>query len=251
MTAVATLQALEGLARPLRARSRAGWAAGAVGLAALVLGGAAWLARLSVLTAPWWVLAAWALALVAVGAVLALAWRREAGLALRAVARRLEEAGGWRHGAISALLDVPARGTSEALFGLADRSGAATLSSHGAAAVEPLAHAVRRRLLLGAAALTLGLGTLAAAGPLRGAAAALWHPARAWAATIAPVRLTAAASEVDRDATVALDGDAAGRHSATLWLRAPGEAWQPTPLLLDSLGHARFLAGPLRADLYA
>ncbi len=251
MTAVATVQALERLARPLRARSRAGWAAGAVGLAALVLGGAAWLARLSVLTAPWWVLAAWALALLAVGAVLALAWRREAGLALRAVARRLEEAGGWRHGAISALLDVPAPGTSEALFGLADRSGAATLSSHGAAAVEPLAHTVRRRLLLGAAALTLGLGTLAAAGPLRGAAAALWHPARAWAATIAPVRLTAAANEVDRDATVALDVDAAGRHSATLWLRAPGEAWQPTPLLLDSLGHARFLAGPLRADLYA
>ena len=62
MTAVATVQALERLARPLRARSRAGWAAGAVGLAALVLGSAAWLARLSVLTAPWWVLAAWAVA---------------------------------------------------------------------------------------------------------------------------------------------------------------------------------------------
>jgi hypothetical protein len=251
MTSVATVQALERLARPLRAQSRAGWAAGAAGLAALVLGGAAWLARLSVLTVPWWVLAAWALALLAVGAVLALAWRREAGLALIAVARRLEEAGGWRHGAISALLDAPAPGTSEALFALADRSGAATLSSHGAAAVEPLAHTVRRRLLLGAGALTLGLSTLAAAGPVRGAAAALWHPARAWAATIAPVRLTAAASQVDRDATVALDVDAAGRHAATLWLRAPGEAWQPTPLLLDSLGHARFLAGPLRADLYA
>ena len=251
MTAVATVQALERLARPLRARSRAGWAAGAVGLAALVLGSAAWLARLSVLTAPWWVLAAWALALVGGGVVVALARRHDGGLGLRAVARGLEEAGGWRHGAISALLDPPAPGTSEALFGLADRTGADTLSRHGPEAAAPLAHTARRRLAAGALALALGLGTLAAAGPIRGAAAALWHPARAWAATIAPVRLRAGAAEVDRGATVPLDVYAAGRRAATLWLRAPGEAWQPRPLRLDSLGHARFLAGPLRSDLYA
>jgi len=251
MTAVATVQALERLARPLRVRSRAGWAAGAVGLAAFVLGSAAWLARLSVLTAPWWVLAAWGSALLAVGAVAALAWRREAELALRAVARRLEEAGGWRHGVISALLDQPAPGTSEALFGLADRSGANTLSHQGQEAAAPLVYTARRRLLAGAGALALGLGTLAAAGPVRGAAAALWHPVRAWVATISPLRLRAGATEVDRGATVALDVDAAGRRAATLWLRAPGEAWRPAPLRLDSVGHARFLAGPLRSDLYA
>lgn len=251
MTAIATAQALERLARPLRAQSRAGWAAGAVGLAALVLGTAAWLARLSVLTAPWWVLAAWALALLALAAVVAAAFRRDAGLGLQAIAKRLEEAGGWRQGAISALLDPPAHGTSEALFGLADRRGADTLSHHGAEAAAPLARTAVVRLAAGAAALALGLGTLAAAGPVRGAAAALWHPARAWEATIAPVRLRAAANEVDRGATVALEVDAVGRRVATLWLRAPGEAWQPTALALDSAGHARFLAGPLRSDLFA
>jgi hypothetical protein len=251
MTAIATAQALERLARPLRAQSRAGWAAGAVGLAALVLGSAAWLARLSVLTAPWWVLAAWALALLALAAVAGAAFRRDAGLGPRAIAGRLEEAGGWRRGAISALLEPPAPGTSEALFGLADRRGADTLSHHGAEAAAPLARTAGIRLAGGAAALALGLGILTAAGPVRGAAAALWHPARAWEATIAPVRLRAAANEVDRGATVALEVDAVGRRVATLWLRAPGEAWQPTPLALDSAGHARFLAGPLRSDLFA
>ncbi|HEY8105678.1 MAG TPA: hypothetical protein VIE46_06195, partial [Gemmatimonadales bacterium] len=78
MTAIATAQALARLARPLRAQSRAGWAAGAVGLAALVLGTAAWLARLSVVTAPWWVLAAWALALLALGGVVGAAFHRDA-----------------------------------------------------------------------------------------------------------------------------------------------------------------------------
>ena len=251
MTAIATARALERLARPLRVQSRTGWAAGAVGLAALVLGSAAWLARLSVVTAPWWVLAAWALALLALGGVVAAALHRDTSLALRAIARRLEEAGGWRRGAIAALLDPPAPGTSEALFGLADRNGADTLTHHGAEAVAPLARLAVTRLAAGAAVLVLGLGTLAAAGPVRGAAAALWHPAHAWEATIAPVRLRAAENEVDRGATVALEVDAVGRRTAVLWLRAPGEAWQPTPLALDSAGHAHFVAGPLRSDLFA
>ena len=159
--------------------------------------------------------------------------------------------GGWREGAISTLLDPPAPGTSDALLGLADQRGAETLSHHGQAAASPLARTAFTHLLAGALALALGLGILAGAGPVRGAAAALWHPARAWAATIAPVRLHAAATEVDRGATVALEVDAVGRRLATLWLRAPGEAWQATPLALDSAGHARFLAGPLRSDLFA
>ncbi|HTC23515.1 MAG TPA: hypothetical protein VK688_04085, partial [Gemmatimonadales bacterium] len=123
MTAIATVQALERLARPLRMQSRAGWAAGALGLAALMLGCVAWLARLNVLTAPWWVLAAWALALLALAVVIALALRHDAGIGLRSIARRLEEHGGWREGAISTLLDPPAPGTSDALLGLADQRG--------------------------------------------------------------------------------------------------------------------------------
>ena len=251
MTAVATGQALERLARPLRAESRAGWAAGAIGLAALVLGSAAWLARFRVLTAPWWVLAAWALALVGLVLVLAAAWRREATLAPRVFARRLEQGGGWRHGALSALLDPPAAGTSEALFGLADAAGAAHLAERGAAAALPVARSVRQRLLAGIGALGLGALILGAAGPVGGAAAALWHPGTAWEATLAPVRLRAGAAQVDRGAIVPLEVEAAGRQHVTLWLRTPGESWRPRLLSLDSLGRGRFMAGPLESDLFA
>jgi hypothetical protein len=251
MTAVATGQALERLARPLRAESRAGWAAGAVGLAALVLGSSAWLARFGVLIAPWWVLAAWVFALTGLALVLVAAWRRETALALRTFARRVEQEGGWRHGALSALLDPPAPGTSEALLQLADSAGAAQLAEHGLAASRPVARSARQRLLAGVGAFGIGCLTLGAAGPMRGTAAALWHPGRAWEATIAPVRLQAGAALVDRGASVALTVEAIGRRYVTLWLRAPGESWRPRLLPLDSLGRARFMAGPLESDLFA
>ncbi|HTK40734.1 MAG TPA: hypothetical protein VL287_04020 [Gemmatimonadales bacterium] len=251
MTAVATEQALARLARPLRVRSRAGWAAAAIGVAALVLGSAAWLARWEILTAPWWVLAAWVIAAGALVGVLVMAWRQEAWLAPRAFARSLEKLGGWRHGAISALLERPAPGTSEALFGLADAAGAADLTDRGPAATTPLTRSIRRRLLAGIGALVLGLLVLGAAGPVRGVAAALWHPAKALEATLAPVRLRAGAAQVDRGAKVALDVEAVGRRKVTLWLRAPGEGWRPMLLPLDSLGRARFMAGPLESDLFA
>jgi len=251
MTAVATERVLARLARPLRLRSRAAWAAAAVGTAALVLGSAAWLARWEILTAPWWVLAAWVVAAVALAVVAVIAWRQETSLSVRAFARCLERDGGWRHGAISALLDRPAPGTSEALFEMADAAGAADLANRGSTAAAPLTRSVRRRLLSGLAALAVGLSILGAAGPMRGVAAALWHPARAWEATLAPVRLRAGATQVDRGAKVALDVEAIGRRHVTLWLRAPGEAWRPLLLPLDSVGRGRFLAGPLESDLFA
>ncbi|HEX5388011.1 MAG TPA: DUF4175 family protein [Gemmatimonadales bacterium] len=252
MTAApATARALEQLARPIRARSRAAWLAAALGVAALVLGLMAWLARLEVLSAPWWVLAAWALALAGLAGVMFHAVRREPTLALRSFARQLEQAGGWREGALATMLDRPAAGTSDALLGLADRARADDLAARGRAAAAPLARSAAERLVAGGTCLMLGLGTLAAAGPLGGGAAALWHPARAWRATMAPVRLASDARVVDRGGRVALHVEAVGRHEATLWLRAPGEEWRPTPLALDSLGRARFVAGPLRGDLFA
>ncbi len=247
----ATMRALERLARPIRIRTRAGWTATALGLGAICLGGAAWLARLGAITAPWWVLAAWTGALAALAVVVVVARRRDLALALPSFARGLESAGGWRLGAISALLDPPAAGTSDALLGLADQARAADLAQRGAEAARSFAHSATERLLVGVGCLAIGCALLGAAGPVRGAAAALWHPGRAWDAMVAPVRISAEAAVVDRGARVALEVSAVGRRAATLWLRAPGEAWRATGVRLDSLGRARYLAGPLESDLFA
>ena len=247
----ATARALERLARPLRRRYRAAWVAAAGGAAALVLGTGAWLARLGAIEAPWWVLAAWAAALAAVAVIVLLAWRQALTLRLPAMARALEEGGSWRRGALVSLLDAPATGTSGALLGLADETRAAEVAAQGCAAALPLSRRAAGRLAAGAALLAVGLLTLGAAGPVRGSAAALWFPRRAWEMTIAPVRLSAAAAEVDRGSPVRLDIQAIGRRHAILWLRAPGERWRPTALPLDSLGRAAFVTPPLPGDLFA
>jgi hypothetical protein len=251
MSESATVRALDRLARPLRVRHRAGWAAAACGAAALLLGSGAWLARLQIVDAPWWVLAAWAAALATAAAVAAAAWRNDRVLGLRAIARSLEDGGAWRRGALVGLLDPPAAGTSSALLELADQARATDLAERGPRAAEPLARRAGRRFVAGLGLLVLGLAALGAAGPVRGAAAALWHPRRAWEMTIAPVRLTAAAAQVDRGQPVALEAEAIGRRQAVLWLREPGERWRPTPLALDSLGRARFVTQPLLGDLFA
>ncbi len=251
MRSSATARALERIARPLRRRQRGGWAAAVGGTAALLLGTGAWLARLGVLGGPWWVFAAWAAALGAAAVVAVLAWRRDLALQLPAVARALEDGGAWRNGALAALLEPPARGTSDALRALADATRATDVIERGPAAAAPLAQRAARRLMLGIAVLGVGLLTLGAAGPLRGPAAALWQPRRAWEMTVAPVRLRAGAEVVDRGKAVALEIEAVGRRHAILWLRAPGERWRPTALALDSLGRARFVTPPLLGDLFA
>ena len=81
-----TREALERLIAPLAALSRAGWAALAVGGMAVLLGAAAWAARLRWVDAPWWVLAAWSLAFLAAGLVGWAAWQGEKTLATRRVA---------------------------------------------------------------------------------------------------------------------------------------------------------------------
>ena len=101
------------------------------GGSALLLGFAAWAVRLDWLVAPSWVLVAWGIALVALAAAVWLGWRAHRGLSPAGVAGRLEEIGAWRRGTLTALLDTSAAGTSEALFGVADRAQAAELERRG------------------------------------------------------------------------------------------------------------------------
>ncbi|HUR94125.1 MAG TPA: hypothetical protein VMY76_06050 [Gemmatimonadales bacterium] len=251
MTAQATSLALKQLARPIRARAGIGWAALALGTMALLLGAAAWAVRLGWIDAPYWVLAAWCAAALAFGAALYWAWRGQAGLSAGGVAGRLEELGAWRRGALTALLDPSAAGTSGALLQLADRQQADEVRRRGAQAAEPIARPVRTLGLAGLAMLGVGITAFGSAGPLDGPAAALWHPRRAWEATVAPVRVRAARDVVDRGDSTTLDLEAFGRRTATLWLRAPGEGWRPRQVRLDSLGRAHVGTGALQSDLFA
>ena len=251
MTAPATHGALQQLARPLRSRSWAGWVALGVGAVALLLGAAAWGVRIGWVSAPYWVLVAWAVALVALAGVIYVGQGTHAGLSVRRLARRLEDVGAWRRGTLTALLDGPASGTSGALLDLADRAHADDLAQRGAAALEPLARPVRLILIAGAIALLIGTLAFASAGPVRGVAAALWHPRRAWEATVAPVRLRVSAALVDRGQPAEFHLEALGRRVATLWLRSPGVSWKARGVRLDSLGRAVVSTGPLESDLFA
>jgi len=251
VTTTATRLALQRLAQPLRTRATLGWAALALGVGALLLGMAAWTVRLGWLEAPYWVLAAWGATCAVLVAVASMAWNARARLSAGRVAGRLEELGAWRRGALTALLGRSATGTSESLLELADRMQADEVVRRGATAVEPLARAVRSLGLAGLGILALGLAALGSAGPVDDPVAALWHPRRAWEATLAPVRIRAAHGVVDRGDSTALELEAFGRRSATLWLRAPGEGWRPRGVHLDSLGRATVTTGALQSDLFA
>ena len=251
MTGPATHGALQRLARPLQSRSWAGWAGLGVGAVALVLGAAAWSVRLGWFGAPYWVLVAWALALAALSTVIYVGWGSHSSLSVKRLAGRLEDLGAWRRGTLTALLDGAASGTSVTLLDLADRAHADDLTRRGATAVEPLARPVRLILIAGAISLLIGALAFTSAGPVRGAAAALWHPRRAWEATVAPVRLRASAGLVDRGQPAEFHLEALGRRVATLWLRLPGESWKARGVRLDSLGRAVVSTGPLESDVFA
>ena len=251
MTAPATQQELYRLVQPLRSRSWLAWIALGLGTAALLLGGSAWLVRLGWLTVPYWVLAAWGLALLGLAAIACLAWRNQRQLTPPSLARSLEDLGAWRRGSLTALLDSSASGTSHALFQLADRTQADEIRARGQSALEPIARTVQALLLGSCVFLLIGILAFTSAGPVKGVAAALWYPGRAWEATVAPVRLRAERSTVDRGEPVRLHLEAMGRKAATLWLRSPGETWKPLGVRLDSLGRATVFTPPLTSDLFA
>lgn len=247
----ATRAELGQLARPLATRSGVAGATLALGLALLVLGFAAWGARLGWFVAPSWVPAAWLLATVLLLLAFTRSRRHGSAYSTASVAHWLERAGGWRLGSLTALLDAPAPGTSDSLRSLADGARAEELRRDGAAALEPVARPLGTRLMRSVGVLLLGGALLGSAQPWRGPGLALWSPARALRDAAQPVRLSASADAVDRGGAVRLRIEAPGRRDAVLWTRATGETWTPVSITLDSLGVAERDFADLRADLHA
>ena len=246
-----TATAVRELTRPLRGLSTMAWVILGLGLTALVLGGLAWLARVGVFSTSYWVFIAWGLALAGLGYIMIAGRRATSRFTHQWTARRLEELGEWRSGAIGALLDEPAPGTSSSLFRAADQTVAAQVSHRGQHVLHPESTRLRNRLARGSLFGAMGLAIFFSAGPLHGPASALWHPGRALEEMLAPVTIRAESSAVDRGDSVQLFLRASGRKVATLWLRGPGEGWQAHPVKLDSTGAGVEFVGPLRTDLFA
>jgi hypothetical protein len=246
-----TYAALGRLGRPLQARHRAAWFALVLGGGLLVLGAAAWLARLGIVGAPLWIPAAWLVVLGVIVTGMVRAVRSAVRFTPRAIGAWLEEQAGWRRGMLSGQLEPAVAGTSMALHALADTSAATDVDARGGTATAPLADAVRSRLRGGALLLLAGSVLLVSARPWQPPAARVWHPATALRDATRPVRIIASADAIDRDGTVTLQVEAPGRASAVLYTRAPGDTWMAHHLALDSAGRAGLRLGPLAADLFA
>lgn len=248
MTGTARLLARSGA--PLTRWPALAVAALAGGSALLVVAVAAWGARFGWFDGGLWVAVVWGIAVFLLGAGLRRARTLLAQDGARLAAQLLESRAEWRAGMLTSLLAPPADGTSPDLLADADRN-ATTRLGEAVAHLEPTVGGLRRRALgaitgLGVAALLLG-----ASRPTHGPAGLLWDPHAAWLAATAPLRVVAPDSAVDRGTAVPLTLVAVGHRTATLWLRAPGEAWRPVPVTLDESGRGRYLAGPLAADLFA
>jgi len=246
-----TADVVRELVRPLRSLDVLAWIGLSLGAAALILGSLAWMARIGWFNAPYWVLLAWMLVLLSTLALLVVGRRQLARLTPTWAAGRLEEAGPWRSGAISSLLDRPAPGTSASLYAAADQARATELRTEGHSALHSTTRRLKNRAARGGVFTAAGLLILFSAGPVDGPASALWRPGAAWEATVAPVTISAEHAEIDRGQNVALLLKATGRREATLWLRGPGEPWRSQLVPLDSSGRRTETIGPLRTDLFA
>lgn len=244
-----TASLVNGLLGGFRRLEAATLAGAAAGVLALLLGLAAWAARLGWFGQPWWVLAAWGIALVLVGVVLFLGRRSLVRLSPAWLAAEFELLG-FRRGALAGHLEPAVAGTSAALLDLADQRHAEELAGRAPELMARLVAPFRRRASRAGLTLLAGAAVLGSARPTRGAPALLWHPGDAWAATIAPVSLELSATEVERGSQVEVQVRARGRQRAILWVRAPGESWRGQGLALDSAGRASTTLGPLESDLF-
>ncbi|HEX9164981.1 MAG TPA: DUF4175 family protein [Gemmatimonadales bacterium] len=231
-----TESALRAMVVPLRRAFLLGWSlrAALVVLAAFAAG--AWALRLGLVRPGAAVIVTWLAAAVGLGAVVAGGRRAVGALGPRAVALRLETAGAGRRGAVVALLEPPAQGTSAGLVMAADARMAQHLADVGDASLLPWVAALRHRVRQVGLGAAIAAALLLAARPATGQARLLWSPGAALEWLSAPVSLRADPPVVTRGGRTRLIAEAPGLRSAELWSRLPGQPWSREQVSLDTLG---------------
>ena len=175
--------------------------------------------------------------------------RRSRAVDPNALADAIEHDGGLRRGFIGGMTTPPRQG-SPALIAAADTRAHRWLATHGDEALGQVRARSRRRFGIGASVGMAGLLVFVATGPTGPGGRTFWRPAALLAASWSGVSLKVDQTEVLRGATVRASVSAPGRAAATLFTRAPGEAWTPTAVSLDTAGRAEVPIGPLDADRF-
>ena len=216
----------------------------ALGLGAILLGGARWLALpRGVPLAIWLALAG------ALGALAALTRRRLLRDGSRVqVARAIETEQGMRRGLLVGAIELEGQGA------LAARAAGAARDS--LPANSPLAPALRRassrRAIAGAGAATAGMLVLLTATPLfADGLRAVMRPLDAWrGALLERPRIEGAPRELLRGTPLRVSVRAPGRRQVVLSIRQTGESWRDDTLVVDPrTGAARWTLDALRGDV--
>ncbi|HEX9729614.1 MAG TPA: hypothetical protein VGA37_14010 [Gemmatimonadales bacterium] len=175
-------------------------------------------------------------------------WRHAGAVSAARIAADMESRGGLRRGSVSGLAGVATAG-SRSLALLADRRMREWLDRHGDAILDGARQEHRRAVGRSAILATVGLAAVVVVLP-GSRSGTFWHPLRDMARARGPVGIEVSARTVRYGDSVTVQVVAEGRRSATLFVRAPGEPWEPTRLPLDSVGRARVVLGPLESDRF-
>lgn len=223
----------------------------ALGCAAAALAAGVLLGRLGLYTrAPLTVIGGWAAAFAALAVGIGWFRRRRGATEVGVLAVEVERTGRLRRGSIAGVAAYEARAGSAELAAVADRRAHGWLVREGRTSLAGVRRDAARSLGLGALALLVGGGLLAASLLRPGQGAAFWRPFEVLGSRKGAIRLTVDRTDVRRGDTVTVRIAARGWPDATLWVRAPGEPWSSSVVALDTAGRALTRLGPLDSDRF-
>ncbi len=165
------------------------------------------------------------------------------------LAGEVERSGGLRRGSIGGAAAWDTAAGSAALAQVADRRAVGVLERQGRTALSGVRGRAARSLWLGACTLTVG-AALFYASTRGGQPNGFLRPFSMLTTRTGAVTLAVDRAEVRRGESIRVAVRAPGRRTATLWSRAPGEAWEGRTLALNTVGLATAVLGPLDADRY-